>query len=64
MHHSLSVYDDIVVMIKSLEELSTLLGGLNRVSQRVGLRINMDKMKVMSNAHVSPTPVLLGGLAL
>jgi hypothetical protein len=56
--------DDIVVMAKSLEELSTMLGGLNRVSQQVGLRMNMDKTKVMSNFHVSPTPVLLGGSAL
>ena len=51
-------------MAKSLEEISTVLEGLNRVSQRVGPKMNMDKTKVMSNVHVSPTPVLLGGSPL
>lgn len=55
--------DDIVVMAKSLEELSTMLGGLNRVSLRVGLRMNMDKTKTISKVHISPTPVLLKGLS-
>lgn len=34
------------------------------MSQRLGLCMNMDKTKFMSNVHVSPTPVILGGSAL
>ena len=49
--------DDIVVMANSMEDLSTMLEGLNRVSQQVGLKMNMDKTKIMSNAHVVPTPI-------
>ena len=49
--------DDIVVMANSMEDLSTMLEGLNRVSQQVGLKMNMDKTKIMCNAHVVPTPI-------
>ncbi|XP_073946627.1 uncharacterized protein [Choristoneura fumiferana] len=57
--------DDImVVMAKSIEELSTMLQGLNRVSQRVGLKMNRDKTKFMSNVHVVPTPILVENLVL
>ncbi|WP_419894575.1 reverse transcriptase domain-containing protein, partial [Proteus faecis] len=56
--------DDIVVMAESLEDLSTMLESLNRVSQQVGLKMNMDKTKVMSNAHVTPSPVSVGNSIL
>lgn len=56
--------DDIVVMAKFLEELSTMIGSLNRVSWRVGLKMKVDKTNVISNVHVSPIPVLLGGSIL
>ncbi|PZC74016.1 hypothetical protein B5X24_HaOG208430 [Helicoverpa armigera] len=56
--------DDIVVMAKSMEELSMMLDGLDRVSQRVGLKMNMDKTKIMSNVHVQPTPVSVGSSVL
>ncbi|KAI8433320.1 hypothetical protein MSG28_015365 [Choristoneura fumiferana] len=56
--------DIVVVMAKSMEELSTMLQGLNRVSQRVGLKMNRDKTKVMSNVHVVPTPILVENLIL
>ena len=56
--------DDIVVMAKSMEELSMMLDGLDRVSQRVGLKMNMDKTKIMSNANVVPTPVSVGNSVL
>nr|XP_032511484.1 uncharacterized protein LOC116765942 [Danaus plexippus plexippus] len=51
--------DDIVVMAKSMDELSTMLESLNRVSQRLGLKMNMDKTKLMSNVHVTPTRVMV-----
>nr|XP_032527015.1 uncharacterized protein LOC116777521 [Danaus plexippus plexippus] len=49
--------DYIVVMAKSMEELSTMLEDLNRVSQWVGLKMNIDKL--MSNVHVAPTPIMV-----
>ncbi|XP_063539716.1 uncharacterized protein LOC134748833 [Cydia strobilella] len=56
--------DDIVVMAETMEDLSAMLADLSRVSERVGLKMNMDKTKIMSNVHVVPTPVLIGGSAL
>nr|XP_032524571.1 uncharacterized protein LOC116775715 [Danaus plexippus plexippus] len=46
-------------MAKSMEKLSTMLEGLNRAAQRVGLKMNMDKTKIMSNVHVAPTRVMV-----
>ncbi|XP_013144778.1 PREDICTED: uncharacterized protein LOC106108224 [Papilio polytes] len=37
---------------------------LIQASERVGLKMNMDKTKVMSNIHVSPTPITIGGHTL
>ena len=56
--------DGIVVMAESMEALSTMLADLNSVSRQVGLKMNMDKTKVMSNVHVRPTPVLVGSSVL
>lgn len=36
-------------MAKSLEDVSSMLGGLERVSQQVGLNTNMDKTKVIES---------------
>ncbi|CAG9136986.1 unnamed protein product [Plutella xylostella] len=41
--------DDIVFMAESLEDLSKMLQDLNRVSQQVGLKMNMDKTKVSNS---------------
>jgi hypothetical protein len=35
-----------------MEDLSTMLDDLSTASERIGLRMNMDKTKIMSNAHV------------
>ncbi|KAA5608736.1 reverse transcriptase family protein, partial [Pseudomonas aeruginosa] len=56
--------DDIVVMAESLEDLGRMLGDLSRVSQQVGLKMNMDKTKVMYNVHVAPTIVTVGSSTL
>ncbi|KAJ8706628.1 hypothetical protein PYW07_012706 [Mythimna separata] len=58
--------DDIVVMAETTEELSTMLGDLSRASERVGLKMNMDKTKVMVNIHVAPTciPIKIGDSTL
>lgn len=52
--------DDIVIMAESLEELNTMLSDLSIVSQQVGLKMNMDKTKIMYNVHVAPVPVIVG----
>ncbi|CAK1586319.1 unnamed protein product [Parnassius mnemosyne] len=56
--------DDIVLMAESLEDLSTMLNDLNSVSQRIGLKMNMDKTKIMFNVHVTPMPVVVGSTKL
>ncbi len=56
--------DDIVVMAETVEDLNTMLDGLSRASQQVGLKMNMDKTKIMSNARVVPTPLKVGDTTL
>ncbi|XP_062528975.1 citron rho-interacting kinase isoform X4 [Bombyx mori] len=56
--------DDIVVMAESLKDLRRMLGDLSRVSQQVGLKMNMDKTKIMYNVHVAPTIVTVGSSTL
>ncbi|XP_072938827.1 uncharacterized protein [Epargyreus clarus] len=56
--------DDIVIMAESLEDLNTMLNDLCDASQRVGLKMNMDKTKIMSNVHVTPMPVVVDGVTL
>ncbi|KAI8436311.1 hypothetical protein MSG28_004350 [Choristoneura fumiferana] len=51
-------------MAETMEDLGAMLADLSRVSDRVGLKMNMDKTKVMSNVHVVPTPVIVGDSAL
>ncbi|KAL0819971.1 hypothetical protein ABMA28_007968 [Loxostege sticticalis] len=51
-------------MAETLEDLGTMLDGLSRASQQVGLKMNMDKTKIMSNVRVAPTPLKVGDSAL
>ncbi|CAG5058806.1 unnamed protein product [Parnassius apollo] len=51
-------------MAESLEDLSTMLNDLNSVSQRISLKMNMDKTKIMFNVHVTPMPVIVGSTML
>jgi hypothetical protein len=51
-------------MAEILEDLSTMLVDLNRVSQQVGLKMNMDKTKIMSKSRVVPTPIEVGNSTL
>ena len=41
-----------------------MLNDLSGVSERVGLKMNMDKTKLMSKAHIVPTPLKVGGSML
>jgi hypothetical protein len=44
--------NDIVVLAKTTEDLSTMLDDLSGASEPVGLRMNMDKTMIMSNVQV------------
>ncbi|KAM3965304.1 LOW QUALITY PROTEIN: cytochrome P450 family protein sad [Aphomia sociella] len=41
-----------------------MLNDLNDTSQQIGLRMNMDKTKIMSNVHASPIPVIVENIVL
>ena len=56
--------DDVVLMAETLEDLNTMLEDLRNPSQQVGLKMNLDKTKIMSNAHVTPAPVNVGNVTL
>ncbi|CAH2266632.1 jg19819 [Pararge aegeria aegeria] len=56
--------DDVVIMAETLGDLNTMLNVLSRASQQVGLRMNMSKTKIMSNAHVPLQPVIVENTAL
>nr|ADI61818.1 endonuclease-reverse transcriptase [Bombyx mori] len=51
--------DDIVLMAESLQDLQQMLNGLADSSRRIGLRMNMDKTKVMFNCYISPGPIVV-----
>ncbi|KAJ8730477.1 hypothetical protein PYW08_001890 [Mythimna loreyi] len=51
-------------MAETTEKLSTMLDDLSRASERVGLKMNMDKTKGMVNIHVAPTPIKIGDSTL
>ncbi|CAB3231006.1 unnamed protein product [Arctia plantaginis] len=51
-------------MAQSLEDLGQMLADLDGVSQQIGLKMNMDKTKIMSNVHVAPTPIVVGNSVL
>ena len=40
-----------------MEDLNIMLNNLSRFSERVDIKINTDKTKLMSNVHVVSTPV-------
>ncbi|CAG4968657.1 unnamed protein product [Parnassius apollo] len=41
-----------------------MLNDLNSASQRIGLKMNMNKTKIMFNVHVTPMPVVVGSTML
>lgn len=60
-----SIRDNFMVIIEIMENLSAILApDLSRLSDRVGLKMNMVNTSAMSNVHVVPTPVIVGGSTL
>jgi hypothetical protein len=56
--------DDIVIMAETLQDLQLMLNDLADSSVGIGLRLNLDKTKVMLNKHVLPEPLAIGGAVL
>ncbi|RVE40575.1 hypothetical protein evm_014776 [Chilo suppressalis] len=56
--------DDIVIMAETLQDLQKMLNDLADSSIRIGLRMNLDKTKVMFNEHVLPEPIAIHGAVL
>ncbi|RVE54059.1 hypothetical protein evm_001182 [Chilo suppressalis] len=56
--------DDIVIMAETLQDLQQMLNDLADSSIRIGLRMNLDKTKVMFNEHVLPEPIAIHGAVL
>jgi hypothetical protein len=56
--------DDIVIMAETLQDLQLILNDLADFSARIGLRVNLDKTKVMFNEHVLPEPIVICGAVL
>lgn len=54
---NLQFVDNIVIMAESIGDLGIILEDLHQVSQTVNLKMNTVKTKLMSNTHVSPSPV-------
>ncbi|CAH2104674.1 unnamed protein product [Euphydryas editha] len=56
--------DDIILKAESREVLIIMLSDFDEDYQQVGIRMNMDKKKIISNDYVVPTPISLGNSAL
>ncbi|XP_046976516.1 uncharacterized protein LOC124542632 [Vanessa cardui] len=56
--------DDIVIVAETLQDLQQMLNDLADSSMRIGLRMNLDKTKVMFNEHVPPEPIAIHGTVL
>ena len=52
--------DDTIPMAESEEELKSLLMKLSKDSEKVGLKLNIQKTKIMANDLSDPVPSLHG----
>ena len=51
--HNLRYADDIKLMTKSEEELKSLLMKVKEESEKVGLKLNIQKTKIMASGHIT-----------
>ncbi|XP_047994918.1 uncharacterized protein LOC125233097 [Leguminivora glycinivorella] len=56
--------DDIVILAKTRQDLQEMVQSLAGSSQRIGLRMNLDKTKVMFNEYADPGPTAVDGISL
>ena len=52
--NNLSYADDTTLMAESEEELKTLLMKVKEESEKVGLKLNIQKTKIMASGHMTP----------
>ena len=52
--NNLRYADDITLMAKSEEELKSILMKVNEESEKVGLKLNIQKTKVMASGPITP----------
>lgn len=56
--------DDIVILAETLQDLQEMVSSLAESSKHIGLRMNLDKTKIMFNELVDPRPVAVNGVPL
>lgn len=56
--------DHIVILAETLHDLQEMVSSLAESSKHIGLRMNLDKTKVMFNELVDPGPVAVNGVPL
>ena len=49
--YNLKYVDDTTLMVESKEELKSLLMKMKEESEKVGLKFNIQKMKIMTSLH-------------
>ena len=52
--NNLRYTDDTTLMVKSEEELKSLLMKVKEKSKKVGLKLNIQKMKIMASGPITP----------
>ena len=56
--------DDIVVLAESAKDFQKMLEELNHASLKIGLKMNMEKTKVMATTDLSQNPISIQGIPL
>ena len=51
--NNLRYADDIILMAESEEELKSLLMKVKEQSEKVGLKLNIQKTKIMTSGHIT-----------
>ena len=51
--HNLRYADDTTLMVESEEELKSLLIKVKEESEKVGLKLNIQKRKIMASCHIT-----------
>ena len=51
--YNLRYVDDTTLMAESKEELKNLLMKLKEESEKVGLKLNIEKTKIMASGHIT-----------
>ena len=55
--NNLRYADDITLMAESEEELKSLLMKVKEESEKVGLKLNIQKMKIMASSPITSWPI-------